>query len=611
MLDQHQQSSEGPRFVLPPFIDPYDVNVDPILRGMVNWLGMSIASEMNGRGFKGVATNLTYDAFSPSRAYQHYHGGVRILSEAASARMASPVRIEQLREVRGFDPRVATWNHPQPWTGGEWRLRDIVDYDKACAWACLRHASRYRDSWVSNFYRIHKNAVEYNEAPYAFIIPLEQDDPGTAAEMLEVLMLGGVEVKRAKEAFTHEGVTYPKGTLLIPLNQPYGRYAKTLLEAQPHPDLRVYPGGPPRRPYDITAHSLPLQMGVRVIAANTPLHMLDVEEVEQAPRAIAESSRLQLKPISDALLVDPRSNHSYRIIYQALQAGARVERTLVGTDGFPVGSFVVQAQFSLLEQLTEDCAQYAVGYQGSDPQLPTCRLLRLPRVGLYRSFVPNADEGWTRFVFDGYGIPYVTLGDAEIRQGDTLKELDCLILPSARAQVIANGLPRGLYPPEFSGGLGDLGAERIRQFVERGGTLIALDAACDWAIQNLWLPVRNVVSNLPPEKFYVPGSFLRVLFQPDHPISYGLSREVTVVFLHSPAFDLEECAINVASYPLQNPLVAGWILGAEHLQGKSALVEVPLGRGRVTLIGFRPQFRGQARGTYKILFNAILQSVLL
>lgn len=607
--DQHQQSSEGPRFVLPPFIDPYDVNVDPILRGMVNWLGMSIASEMNGRGFKGIATNLTYDAFSPSRAYQHYHGGVRILSEAASVRMATPVKIDQLREVRGFDPRVATWNHPQPWEGGDWSLRDIVDYDKACAWACLRHAARYRDSWVSNFYRIHKNAIEYNEVPYAFIIPLDQEDAATAAEMLEVLMLGGVEVKRVNETFMLDGITYPIGTLIIPLNQPYGRYAKTLLEAQPYPDLRVYPGGPPRRPYDITAHSLPLQMGVKVIAAASPLQ-LNWEPVTSVPLAIAAPNRFKVKPHGDSLIIDPRSNRAYKIAYQALQSGAKVARTTAENADFPVGSFLLQADTSLLQQVAHECAQFAVANELADASVPLRQLLRSPRVGLYRGSIPNADEGWTRYVFDSYGIPYISVGDAELRQGSILKELDCLILPSAKAAAIAEGLPTDVFPGEFSGGLGARGADQIQNFVERGGTLIALDGACDWAIQQLWLPVRNVLTGLPQEEFYVPGSFLRVLFQPEHPISYGLARETNVVFLHSPAFDLGLGAQTVASYPLQNPLVAGWILGAEHLQGKSALAEVPLGHGRVTLIGFRPQFRAQARGTYRVLFNAMLQSVL-
>lgn len=607
--DQHQQGSEGPRFVLPPFIDPYDVNVDPILRGMVNWLGVSIASEMNGRGFKGIATNLTYDAFSPSRAYQHYHGGVRILSEAASVRLATPVKIEQLREVRGFDPRVATWNHPQPWEGGDWRLRDIVEYDKACAWACLRHAARYRDSWVSNFYSIHKKAIDYNEAPYAFIIPLEQEDPATAAEMVDVLMLGGVEIKRAIEPFVQGGITYSEGTLVIPLNQPYGRYAKTLLEAQPYPDLRLYPGGPPRRPYDITAHSLPLQMGVNVIAVESPIQ-LNWEPVTEVPFAVAKPAKFAVKPHADSLVVDSHSNQAYKIAYQAMQAGATIARTTLEDSDMPVGSFVIKADSNLLEQVAVVCAKYAVNHQDASPNLQTRQLARVPRVGLYRGSIPNADEGWTRYVFDSYGIPYISLSDADLRQGGSLRELDCLILPSAKAEAMAKGLPGDLFPAQYSGGLGNRGAEQIQHFVERGGTLIALDGACDWAIQQLWLPVRNVLTGLPQEQFYVPGSFLRVLFQPNHPISYGLARETNVVFLHSPAFELGVGAIDVANYPLQSPLVAGWVLGAEHLQGKSALVEVPLGRGRVTLIGFRPQFRAQARGTYRVLFNAMLQSVL-
>jgi hypothetical protein len=238
------------------------------------------------------------------------------------------------------------------------------------------------------------------------------------------------------------------------------------------------------------------------------------------------------------------------------------------------------------------------------------QLQRVPRVGLYKGSIPNADEGWTRYVFDEYGIPYISLGDAEIRQGDALKQLDCLILPSAKVEAIAEGLPGDIFPREFSGGIGERGRDQIHRFVERGGTLIALDGACDWAIRQLWLPVQNVVAELSQTEFYVPGSFLRVLFQPDNPISYGLPRETNVVFLHSPAFDLGIGAQSIASYPLQNPLVAGWILGAEHLQGKSAIVEVTLGHGRVTLIGFRPQFRAQARGTYRVLFNAMLQSVL-
>ncbi len=608
--DQHQQGSDGPRMVLPPFIDPYDENVDPILRGMVNWLGMSMASELTGRGFRGVATNLTYDAFSPSRAYQHYHGGVRILSEAASVRTASPIRIDpqQMHEVRGFDPRVATWNHPHPWTGGDWRLRDIIDYDHAVAWACLRHAARYRDSWVQNFYQIHLNAVNYQQSPYAFIIPLEQDDPATAAEMLDVLIFGGVEVQAASNPFTYDDVCYPAGTLVIQLNQPYGRYAKTLLEAQPYPDLRLYPGGPPRRPYDITAHSLPLQMGVKTVVANRPL-TVQGQLVTEAPTAVASPSAFLPCAAERALLVDSGSNRAHQLVHALLAEGVEVSRTTESLDGYAIGSFLAKASPDRLSQLAADCARYALKHRAVCPDTPARKLRHLPKVGLYRSFVPNADEGWTRFVYEQNGIPYQSVTNADLRQGDLLHDLDCLVLPSANPKAMIDGLP-SVYPAEFSGGIGELGTENVRQFVKRGGTLIALDGASAWAVQALDLPVGNALSGLPTDKFYVPGSFLRVLLDTSHPVNYGMPREATVVFLHSPAFVLGQGAISLADYPLHNPLVAGWILGGEQLHGRSALVEVPIGTGRVVLIGFRPQFRAQARGTYRTLFNAQLYSVL-
>ncbi|MGI6357741.1 MAG: M14 family metallopeptidase [Bacillota bacterium] len=606
--DQHQQSSEGPRMVLPPFIDPYDENVDPILRGMVNWLGMSMASELTGRGFKGVATNLKYDAFSPSRAYQHYHGGVRILSEAASVRTASPVVISHKGEVGGFNPQVATWNHPHPWPGGDWRLRDIVDYDKACAWACLRHAARYRDSWVQNFYQIHLNAINYAQAPYAFIIPLAQDDPATAGEMLDVLMFGGVEVHRAKESFVYDDVTYPAGTLLIHLNQPYGRFAKTLLEAQPYPDLRLYPGGPPRRPYDITAHCLPMQMGVKVVAANQPLSVKG-ELVPQAPLAVAPPAAFQAKSAKSALLIDARSNQSHRLVHALLTDGIRVARTSQSVGEYASGSFLVSGDSAKLLQIADECSKYAIPHQDACPHTPARQLRQLPRVGLYKSYVPNADEGWTRFIYEGLGIPYRTVTNPDLRQGDVLRELDCLVLPSTRPQAMSHGLP-GVYPPPYAGGIGQTGAEQIARFVNRGGTLVVLDNASEWVIQQLGLPVKNVLAGLPSERFYVPGSFLRVLLDTEHPVNYGLPREATVLFQHSPAFQLGHGASSLGDYPLHNPLVAGWILGDEQLHGRSALVEIPLGKGRVILVGFRPQFRAQSRGTYRTLFNAQLYSVL-
>lgn len=623
VFDQHQMGSEGARFFVPPYIDPYDPNVDPILQQEINQLGYAMVADLTSAGMAGVATAIIFDAFSPSRAYQHYHGGVRILSEAASAKICTPITVakEALREARGFNPRVAGANHPLPWEGGEWTIADIVAYERIATYALLNNAARGRDRWLRNFSLVHKAAVE-RKSPYAFVIPAAGRDPGATVEMLQALQTGGVEIERATAPFTAGGVRYEAGTWVIRLAQPYGAFAKTLLETQTYPDLRLYPGGPPKPPYDITAQTLGLQFGIETVQIDHPfgadLRRVTPETLIPPPARISGES-------SFVALIGAEMNSSVRAL-NAILAGAVGEQVEVArlTEEWTVDEvthapgtyYLYEYDAEALERLAQEYG-LRVTYTLPGDFPPHHRRLRQPRIGLYRSHRPNAmDEGWTRFVLERYNFPFTTVRDSEIRQGGLSERYDCLVLAHQSAKEILEGNSAREYPPEFSGGIGEQGAANLRRFVEEGGTLVALDAACELAIEQLYLPVTNALAGLKSEQFYAPGALFRIIVDPTHPLGWGFERDVAALYLNGPAFDIatatggDEQSEVVARYPLSTPLLSGWVLGANHISGKAAIVDVPVGRGRAILFGFRPQFRAQMRGTYRLFFNALYRSTL-
>ena len=285
--DIHQMGGSGARIFFPPYMDPIEHNVDPGIISAVNMLGTSMAAELTAAGKSGVVTSAIYDGFSPTRAYQHYHGAARILSETASANLASSVNVSAARigGGRGYDAATSSVNYPDPWTGGEWGLPDIVDYMDAGAMALLSNAAKNRTYWLENFYRINERAVNGWDAwPTAWVIPADQDNVSGLAYLLRILRMGDVEVHRASVAFEADGESFPPGTYVVPMNQPYASFAQTLLEVQHYPDLREYPGGPPRRPYDVTAHTLPLLMNVTAIS---------VEELDPALDAVIEPAPIE------------------------------------------------------------------------------------------------------------------------------------------------------------------------------------------------------------------------------------------------------------------------------------------------------------------------------
>ncbi|MDT4955132.1 MAG: hypothetical protein QOJ02_3270 [Acidobacteriota bacterium] len=532
--DIHQQGAFGSRLFLPPYMQPVEPNVPKQIVEGYTELGHAISAEMRAAGFKGITWDSTYDAWSPSRAYSHYHGGVRILSETASAKLATPINVkfDQLREGTGYDPRKVSPNFPDLWQGGEWRLRDITNYMTTAAFSLLKHAAQNREEWLRRFYEIGKEAVRPRKKGdlYAYVIP-----PSThSSDLIRVLGVGDVEVDIAPP-FKAGGVAFPDNTAVVRIAQPYGSFAKALLESQHYPDLRDS-SGKPVAPYDVTAHTLPLLMGVEVHEVRVPFR-----------------------------------NKSY--------------------SGFA------------------SCEGW-----GDYPR----------RIAIYQSYVPAIDEGWTRFVIEQQWAKavkdkskpiYTSLLDGEARAGNLHSKYDTIIIPDQTARAILSGHKAGSMPEEYTGGLGAEGVKALREFVEQGGTLICLNRASDFAIEQFKLPVRDITAGLKRAEFYVPGSILRVELDTSHPITKGMPKESIAWAEESPVFELSDAKDAtarvrvIARYPeTSDPLLSGWLLGGERIKGKAALVEVTLGKGRIYLFGFRPQYRGQSLATYPLFFNAISQT---
>ncbi|HEU4596833.1 MAG TPA: M14 metallopeptidase family protein [Pyrinomonadaceae bacterium] len=548
--DIHQQGVVGSRLFLPPYMKPVEPNVPRQLVEGYTELGISMAKKMLAKGFKGITWDSTYDAWTPARAYSHYHGGARILSETASARIASPVtlKFEELRSREGYDPQKPSPNFPEPWPGGEWRLRDITSYMTAAAFELMTHAAENREHWLRRFYDVGREAVRPRRRGELVGFRIKPG-PGNAM-LLALLKRGGVEWRRVPGARANRRGQPGWGLgpeVFVPLAQPYGAFAKALLEAQSYPNLRDE-AGQPIPPYDVTAHTLPLLMGV------------EVEPVFGPVRTVGSIHEI---PNEEITVVAP---------------------AVAGEDASVESKLPVPATTS-------------------------------PRVGLYQSNVPSMDEGWTRWIFDKQvedAPAFRTLKDAEVRAGNLRAKYDAIVIPDQSPRAILEGHRRGTMPEELTGGLGSEGVRALREFVERGGTLVCLNNASNFAIEQLKLPVRDVTEGLPRTQFYVPGSILRTVLDPTHPLAEGMPRESIAWFEDSPVFEIKSDPLAlvrvkiVARYPQSgNPLLSGWLLGEERLRGKAALVEVGLGEGRIYLFGFRPQYRAQSLATYPLLFNAV------
>ena len=615
VYDVHQMGGNGARMFVPPFADPVNPNLDGMLVAGINEVGAVMAGALADSGYTGVAHQIDFDLWwhGGNRSVPSRHNMIGILTEAASVRIASPARLAPgaLRQPeRGV-------NYPSPWPGGWWRLRDIVDYELVTSEALVRFAAREHAAFVARFVKLGRRAVEagHREQPAAYVIPPGQRDEGARAQLANLLIADGVEIRRARAPFAAGGKAYPAGSLVISLAQPFRAHVKDLVERQDYPARLEYPGGPPLPPYDVTGWTLPLQMGVTVDAIGSPVEG-DLEPVDSA--AVPPG---RITGAGDVVLLSNRSNGEATAVWRALAAGGSVAIAPAAFDAagrrWPAGTLAVRGRGA---RMVLDSAARALGFSGvavprlgAWPGAPT--ITHQPRVALYRSWNGNMDEGWARWVLERLGVPYTTVTDSAVRAGALASRFDVVLLPSEPAAAIRNGRPAGSAPPEYTGGLGKAGAEALQAFLGAGGTVIALGEAAAYAVDDLGVPghvartSRRGAQTTDLSRFSAPGSIFEAEVDRGHPVASGMDSVAAVYFISTPILDAAPEDRVVAAYPRdRNPLLSGYVEGVEALEGHPALLDAPVagGRGRAILFAFRPQHRGQTNATFKLLTNAIL-----
>lgn len=551
VYNQHQQPAFPARIFVPPYAEPLNPHIPSAVMEGINGIGAAMAERFALENKPGVLSYHSFDGWwnGGLRSVPAFHNMHGILTETALYSYATP-RVYKPSELperfaSGIPAAEPTIFYQRPWLGGRWGVRDAIEYMLTADFAILDLAARRSSHFLLKAYDLARASIEAGRkgAPYAYVVPSEQWDRSNAIEMLRRLKMGGIVVHRAKSEFRVSGKRYAAGSHVLLAAQPFRPYLMDLLEAQKFPELRAGANGPVRRPYDIAGWTLPLMMGVTVDRVDARFDV-DLEAVNAIPAPAPEF----------------------------------VKRT---------GRW---------------------------------------RVALYVPWTANINTGWTEWLLDTYQIPYTKLRNNDVRKGGLRERFDTILLSSQPAASILHGTrlgemgrakadawaPRALQRPEYTGGIGLAGLANLEQFVQSGGTLVAVDNAAGLIVDNFGLPVRNVVSGA--SGYSAPGSLVRVKVDNTQPLASGMPPEATVFVDGGQAYDItlldefnkgEREVRGVVRYAESNLLASGWLTGERTIAGKHVLIDARHGRGRVVLFGFRPDFRGQSFGTFRLLLNAV------
>jgi hypothetical protein len=664
VYDHHQTGPAGTVMFAPPFRDPFNYVFDPLIPTGIDLVGAAMRTRFAAEGKPGVTTRegSNYSTWwnGGLRTTAYFHNQIGLLTETIGS--PTPIDIPFVPERQ-----LASGDLPSPIAPQAWHFRQSIEYSLTANRAVLDTASRFRETLLFNVFRMGKNAIRrgsedswttsprriaalrataggrgtaparlYEEQlrdprlrdPRGYILPADQPDFPTATKFVDALLKGGVTVQRATAAFTVKDTRYAAGSYVVKTAQAFRPHVLDMFEPQDHPDDIPYPGGSPTPPYDSAGWTLALQMGVkfdRVLDAfDGPFETISVAR----PAAGSVSG-----PAGPAgYLLSHHQNDAFKVVNRLLQAGEEVfwlkDR---GVGGFAngTGAMYVTARASTAPIVERAASELGVSFVGvATPPSGDALKLRPVRIGLWDRYGGSTPSGWTRWLLERYEFPFEVVYAQALDAGNLASRYDVLIftdeaVPVGEGRRPSDGAPPPALPEEYRSTTGTITLARtvpqLKQFVAAGGTLIAvggstaLGAALDLPVTSALAGTRpdGTTSPLTRDKYFIPGSLLRVSVDNTTPLGYGFEPQVDVFFDNSPAFRVppgggrEAAMARVAWFGSAAPLRSGWAWGQHHLEGAAAVVDAPLGRGRVLLFGPQITFRAQPHGTFKFLFNGI------
>jgi hypothetical protein len=700
MYNHHQTGPAGTVMFSPPFRDPFNYSLDPIIPVEIDLVGAAMHTRFAAEGKPGVTmrSGSTYSTWwnGGLRTTAYFHNMIGLLTETIGN--PTPMQIPFLPQRQLPKGDLSFPIAPQTW-----HFRQSIDYSITANRAVLDLAAKMREDFLFNIYRMGKNSIErgdhdtwtihprlveqiedeiakesgqttppggrrgaadapvsndapgggsnvrgapmkfYEELhkpelrdPRGYIIPADQADFPTAIKFINTLVKNGITILRATKQFAVGGKTYAAGSFVVKTAQPFRPHILDMFEPQDHPDDFAYPGGPPIPPYDNAGWTLAYQMGVvfdRVLEGfEGPF-----EKIE----GLALAATLPPNGMANAIgyLLSHHTNDSFIATNRLLAAGEEVywltKPFEANGKSYDAGTIFIPAKSSTFAKLQKIAGDLGLTVEGviTRPRGDALKLGPL-RIALWDRYGGSMPAGWTRWILEQYEFPFTVVYPPTLDAGDLAKKFDVIIFVDGAIPGPGGGRGGGggggqgganaaeSIPAEFRDRLGNITAAKtipqLKAFMEAGGTVITIGSSNNLAAL-IGLPVTSALTEktaegtdraLPRDKFYVPGSILRVHVDNTNPLAFGMNEQTDVFFDNSPSFKLRTGAglkglKPVAWFDTDHPLRSGWAWGQKYLQDSAAVIDANVGAGKLFMFGPEILFRAQPHGTFKFLFNGI------